>query len=293
MGLTRMGIKERISLIAGISAFLLILSATAATAGSISGYVFNDLNQNGVMDAGEPGLPGWTIATQGLLTSYTASATTDTNGYYTFPDLAPDLYVVTEALQPGWIQTAPLTGAYGVDLFTDPTLAVTDINFGNYESVPTPPPTPTPTPTPPPSSGVKGKMTGEGSVLASDGTRVKYEFELNCDANKKHSELEVEWGKNKFHLEDLTSASCTDDAAINPEKPSAGFDTYTGEGTGRYNKLSGYTASWIFTDAGKSGKDDKDDVDDTDDAASIKIYDPSGNLILEVSGTGNHKAHNK
>lgn len=272
MGLNSKGIKERISLLAGISVFLLIISATAATAGSISGMKFNDLNGNGALDAGEPGLLGWTITITGLLTSYTASATTDASGYYTFPDLAPDLYVVAEALQPGWTQTLPPSpGAYGIDLFTDPTLTVTDINFGNTESIPPPPP-----------PAVDGKMTGAGSV----GT-AKFTLELNCNAGNKPMGLEVNWDKNKFRLEELTSASCSDDLAINPEKPSAGFDTYTGAGTGQYNKMSGYTASWTFRDAGEPGKDD---------TAVIKIYDASGNPVLEVSGTlkdGNIQAHNK
>lgn len=266
------GIKRRISLLAGISVFLLIISATAATAGSISGMKFNDLNGNGAMDAGEPGLSGWTITLEGLLTSYTASATTDASGYYTFPDLAPDLYVVAEALQPGWTQTWPLSpGAYGIDLFTDPTLTVTDINFGNTESIPPPPPP----------SELQGKMTGKGSV----GT-VKFAFELNCNVDKEPMGLEVNWGKNKFNLESLTSASCSDDPAINPQKPSADFDTYTGAGTGRYNKMPGYTASWTFKDAGEPG---------TDDWVSLKIDGPTG-VVLEVSGKlkdGNIQAHNK
>lgn len=266
------GIKERISLLAGISVFLLMLSASAATAGSISGMKFNDLNRDGIKTAGEPGIEGWPIAVFG--SGYFSSITTGPGGSYTFSGLGAGTYFVVEDPQ-SWVQTYPSSGGYyTLNLAGD----VTGINFGNYDPSISPPP---------PSSGVEGKMTGEGSVLAIDGTRVKYEFELNCDiADKKHSELEVNWGKNKFHLEDLTSASCTDEPGIDPEKPSAGFDTYTGGGTGRYNKMSGYTASWIFTDAGKSGKDDVD-------AASIKIYDTDGNLILEASGTGNHKAHNK
>ncbi|MFZ2411900.1 MAG: SdrD B-like domain-containing protein [Candidatus Methanoperedens sp.] len=273
MGLNSKGIKERISLLAGISVFLLILGASAATAGSISGVVFNDANQNGVMDAGEPGLPGWAITITGLVTSYTTSATTDASGYYTFPDLAPDLYVVAEALQPGWTLTAPLTGTYGVDLlFTDPTRTVTDLNFGNTESISPPSP----------SSGIEGKMTGGGSVGTAN-----FAFELNCNVTKKPMGLEINWGKNKFHLEELTSASCSDDAAINPEKPSASFDTYTGAGTGSYNKLSGYTASWTFKDAGEPG---------INDWFSLQIKDSGGVAVLDVSGTlkdGNIQAHDK
>lgn len=283
MGLNSKGIKERISLLAGISVFLLILGASAATAGSISGVVFNDnIITNGVQDAGEAGLSGWKI---NLIsgTSYpalAATATTDLNGNYTFPDLTVDVYLVAEIPQTGWTQTTPQDpryGAfpdfpcyYGIELYPA-TLTVTDINFGNYGGGGGG------------GNGVTGKMTGKGSV----GT-AKFDFELNCDKDKKPMELEVNWGKgNKFSLETLTSASCSDDSAINPEKPSAGFDTYTGAGTGSYNKLSGYTASWTFKDAGEPGKDD---------TAVIQIYDAGGSLVLDVSGTlkdGNIQAHNK
>ncbi len=247
--------------------FLLILSATAATAGSISGMKFNDLNRDGIKDASEPGIEGWPIAVYSF-TGYFSSITTGPDGSYTFSGLGADTYFVVEDTQ-GWVQTYPSDVFYTLNLAGD----VTGINFGNYDPSISPPP---------PSSGVEGKMTGGGSV----GT-AKFDFELTCNVDKKPMGLEVNWGKNKFFLEELTSASCSDDSAINPEKPSASFDTYTGAGTGRYNKLSGYTASWTFKDAGEPGKDD---------TAVIQIYDASGNLVLDVSGTlkdGNIQAHNK
>jgi hypothetical protein len=37
--------------------------APVAGAGSISGTIYNDLNKNGVRDAGEPPLVGWTAYT--------------------------------------------------------------------------------------------------------------------------------------------------------------------------------------------------------------------------------------
>lgn len=275
------GLKMRICLLAGISAFLLILSATAATAGSISGVVFNDLNQNGAMDAGEPGLQGWTVTATALSTSISTTAPTDANGYYTFIDLPSDFYTVAENPTTGWNQTTPqdprynaypeFQNVYFIDIYNYPT--ATDVNFGNYQS----------------GGGggggnvVNGKMTGSGSV-----DTVKLDFELNCNVDKKSNNLEVNWGKNKFHLESLTSASCSDDPAINPAKPSAAFDTYTGEGTGRYNKISGYTASWTFKDAGEPGMED---------TVSILIKDPIGNTVLEVKDTklkdGNIQVHNK
>ena len=103
---------------------------------------------------------------------------------------------------------------------------------------------------------------------------------------KAHAErLEVNWGKgNRFHLTRLDSALCEDNPAITEGKPIAGFDTYRGTGTGRYNGVPGATARWTITDAGEPGKND---------TFTITISNGSG-TVLNVTGTlqgGNHQAH--
>lgn len=139
-------------------------------------------------------------------------------------------------------------------------------------------------PTPP--EEIEGFMTGGGSVFTKDGKRVTHGFELNCDKTKTPNNLEINWGKsNKFHLDTLTSASCTDDSSIDPGKPGVEFDTYKGTGTGKYNGVVGATAQWTFTDAGEPG---------SNDTASIQITDVYGNVVLTVSGNlnnGNQQAH--
>lgn len=130
-----------------------------------------------------------------------------------------------------------------------------------------------------------GRMTGGGSISKSD---VRHGFELHCDATDAPNRLEINWDKgNKFHLESLTSATCVDDPSIAPNPPAAGFDTYHGKGIGRYNGVSGYTATWTFTDAGEPG---------VNDYATLTIVDPANNPVLTVSGllkNGNHQAHNE
>lgn len=132
-----------------------------------------------------------------------------------------------------------------------------------------------------------GRMTGGGSVFTEDGMRVTHGFTLHCDDSKESNNLQVNWGKgNKFHLESLDSAFCSDDPNIDEAPPVAGFDTYEGVGMGRYNGVSGATAKWIFTDAGEPGKNN--------DYAEITITDAGGNIVLTVSGTlnsGNQQAH--
>jgi serine-aspartate repeat-containing protein C/D/E len=100
--------------------------------GSISGHKFNDLNGDGVQQAGEPGLAGLTVFldtnNNGILDNGETSTTTDANGDYTFPNLGPGTYFVREMQQPGVLQTtpnpAPITLAAGQP--------VTDVDFGDF-----------------------------------------------------------------------------------------------------------------------------------------------------------------
>ena len=136
---------------------------------------------------------------------------------------------------------------------------------------------------PPPQTG---RMTGGGSVFTAGGERVTHGFELHCNKASLPNNLEVNWGKgDQFHLEQLTSAVCSDNPAIVPNPPSAGFDTYVGTGAGRLNGVSGATAQWNFTDAGEPGNKD---------TAAIVIKNSAGAVVLTVSGKldkGNQQAH--
>lgn len=131
-----------------------------------------------------------------------------------------------------------------------------------------------------------GRMTGGGSIFTQDGMRVNHGFELHCASIIEPNNLQVNWGKgNKFHLESLDMATCSDSPNIDEAPPVAGFDNFSGTGTGRYNGEAGATVRFIFTDAGEPGKAD---------VAQIAIQDAGGNTVLIVSGPltkGNHQAH--
>jgi uncharacterized delta-60 repeat protein len=92
---------------------------------SVSGQKFNDLNGNGTRDAGEPGLPGWTIQ----LSPGNLSTVTDTQGYYYFQNLTPGTYTLNEQMQSCWIQTAPSNNLHTVTLGTAQSL--NHLDFGN------------------------------------------------------------------------------------------------------------------------------------------------------------------
>lgn len=132
-------------------------------------------------------------------------------------------------------------------------------------------------------------MTGGGSVFI-DKQRVTHGFELHCDIEDAPNRLEVNWSGNHFHMEELTSASCTDDPAIGPAPPEAGFDTYFGTGTGRCNGVEGAEITFTFTDAGEPGGGPN-----TFDTASIVITGcpapVDGISVDDVLKKGNHQAH--
>lgn len=136
------------------------------------------------------------------------------------------------------------------------------------------------------SCSTTGRMTGGGSVYTTEGTRVTHGFQLRCNTSDKPQSLEINWGKgNKFQLNSLTKALCTDDPAIDQGHPGASFDTYKGTGTGKFNGATGYSAEWTFVDAGEPGKND---------TANIVIKNPSNVVILTASGLidkGNQQAH--
>jgi hypothetical protein len=136
-----------------------------------------------------------------------------------------------------------------------------------------------------------GWMTGGGSGFTRDGVRVTHGFVLQCVFPEgaeptEPNNLQVNWQGNRFHLEELTRGECSDDDEIAPNPPGAAFDTYRGEGIGRYNGVDGATASWRFRDAGEPGVDDE---------FKISIQDADGHTVLFLDATvldrGNHQAH--
>jgi hypothetical protein len=84
---------------------------TPPPGGSLRGIKFNDLNGNGIWDAGEPVLANWTIwlDVNGNLTQDPGEPTTltDAGGLFAFTGLADGNYSVLEVNQPNWVQTTP------------------------------------------------------------------------------------------------------------------------------------------------------------------------------------------
>ena len=101
--------------------------------GAISGMKFNDVNGNGVLDAGEPGLPGVTIVLQSSAGT-PVMATTDANGNFSFQNLTPGSYTVSEVVPTGYHQTLPPPpGTMTVTVTAGNT--VSNVLFGNQFTI--------------------------------------------------------------------------------------------------------------------------------------------------------------
>ena len=82
--------------------------------GTVTGYKYEDLNENGELDPGEP---GWEGATIQLKQGERVRATTETdlNGKYVFEEVLPGTYEVVEVLDDG-VKTGVSTIVKGVEL---------------------------------------------------------------------------------------------------------------------------------------------------------------------------------
>ena len=106
-----------------------IIHFTPPSTGTVSGTVFNDLNNNGLFDPGEPGLPGWKIRLAGATSD---STITGAEGSYTFSSVPFGSYQLTEASETLWTQTYPESLSYTVSLDNiDPSFSA---DFGIYST---------------------------------------------------------------------------------------------------------------------------------------------------------------
>ena len=108
---------------------------------SISGVVYNDLNQNGTRTANEGGLAGFTVFLDldqsGDLSAGDLTVITGANGNYLFEDLPAGTYDIRVVLGPGYIpsdQTSPLGDFYDNRLLAEgATLGGGLVDFGFFD----------------------------------------------------------------------------------------------------------------------------------------------------------------
>jgi len=101
---------------------------------SIRGRLYIDLNMDGIYDAGDATPAHWPVILSG---SASATAYTDSNGYYSFTALGPGLYTVTDSLPPQWIEFSPGPGTQ-YSIVSVSGLDTTVPSFGNVFSIQSP-----------------------------------------------------------------------------------------------------------------------------------------------------------
>ena len=137
-----------------------------------------------------------------------------------------------------------------------------------------------------------GYFTGGGRVLTGSLTdpttgeelrKVTHGFQLHCNPESGPNNLQVNWLGNKFHLEQLVFADCSDDNSTNepPPNPNPGknkptLDVYHGEGFGRYNGECGAYAEWVMDDNSEPGK--------ADQIISLVVWEEfGGDVVLSIN----------
>lgn len=95
----------------------LIKSINEGGNASIGDFVWDDVNQDGIQDANEPGIAGVVVLIRNVSNTFTATTITDGAGKYIFNDLVPDSYILTFSNLPtGFAFT---TQSAGIDLKKD------------------------------------------------------------------------------------------------------------------------------------------------------------------------------
>ncbi|MDF1544667.1 MAG: SdrD B-like domain-containing protein [bacterium] len=93
---------------------------------SLGDFVWNDLNEDGVQDAGEPGIPGVTVFLTDCSGQILASTITDANGNYYFTNLEPGDYRVEFVALSGMVFSPQNVGNDAADSDADPTTGIAD-----------------------------------------------------------------------------------------------------------------------------------------------------------------------
>ena len=114
--------------------FTTFTSYVVDSTSTLSGTKFEDLNADGVRDAGEPGLEGFVIELDlnddGLVD---ATEVTDMNGDYSFVNVPAGYHTLREIVPPGWSQSAPSGGVYFADIPFGG--SISGLDFGNVPTL--------------------------------------------------------------------------------------------------------------------------------------------------------------
>jgi len=111
--------------------------ATANSNAALSGVVYVDANNNGIVDNGEIGIAGVTVnlyVLEGTNHKFVATTTTDASGFYTFLGLDPGYYRIEETQPANYMDGIDTIGTLGGnkanDIFTEINVGTNQIGIG-------------------------------------------------------------------------------------------------------------------------------------------------------------------
>jgi hypothetical protein len=107
----------------------------------------------------------------------------------------------------------------------------------------------------PPSRSPAAKLAGQGTFGPGRAEVQLKRMRLHCAQDQRPNRMRLVSGANRFDLDFVLQASCTDDPAV-ANSPSAAFDTHRGKGIGRLNGIPGAVVEWSLVDGGPSGTDE-------------------------------------
>lgn len=93
--------------------------------GTISGHVYKDTNNDGVQNPGEQDFAGVTVQLTPVAGGATRTVTTDADGNFTFVDVPPGEYFLTEITPPGFLDGDDQVGSFGGTKIEPDTFRVT------------------------------------------------------------------------------------------------------------------------------------------------------------------------
>ncbi len=104
-----------------IPSYLDAVTVTIPGLSALGNYVWEDSNEDGIQDSGEPGIPNVTVDLYNCDDTFISTTLTNGSGYYTFTNLTPGNYYVSFTLPFGYVFTVQDAGSNdAVDSDADP-----------------------------------------------------------------------------------------------------------------------------------------------------------------------------
>lgn len=100
-----------VTVAAGETASGVLFGNRSTTTGTISGFIFYDLNKNRIQDNGEQPFPDVTVRLKDASGTVVATAVTDSTGHFTFSGVAPGDYTLSPVPPTSFFQTVPPNNA--------------------------------------------------------------------------------------------------------------------------------------------------------------------------------------